>query len=134
MSVDRLHGVHPALVDWAFRVVSIMDVRVIYGVRTQEEQRQLLKAKATRTMNSYHLIQSTGYGHAIDLAPYPIDWKDLNRFYVMGGIGLAIAHDMDLPVTWGRDWDGDMDFADQEFNDFLHWQLPRDYPYNLREA
>ena len=124
-SIDRLNGVHPLLVDWAFRVVAVMDCKVIYGVRSLTEQRHLVSIGASKTMNSYHLEQPTGYGHAIDLAPYPIDWDDLNRFWLLGGVGLAIAHEMGIPVTWGRDWDGDWDFDDQNFQDYLHWQIPR---------
>ena len=30
-------------------------------------------------MNSKHLIQSDGYGHAVDLYPYPIDMNRVNK-------------------------------------------------------
>lgn len=130
--MKRLEGVHPLLVDWAFRVVRVMDCTVVYGVRTLTEQRHMVSIGASETMNSYHLIQDTGYGHALDLAPYPIDWQDLNRFWVLGGVGLAIAREMGIPVTWGRDWDRDFDFADQKFNDFMHWQLPRNQSLTVR--
>lgn len=133
-SMRRLEGVHPALVLWALRVVDIMDCSVIYGLRTRAEQRVLVDKGASKTMRSMHLVQSTGYGHAIDLAPYPIDWAGLNRFYILGGVGLAVAKDMGLPIIWGRDWDGDMEFDDQDFNDFLHWELPARYPANLRQT
>ena len=127
-SMSRLEGVHPLLVDWAFRLVTVMDCSVIYGVRTLSEQRVLVEKEASMTMDSYHLIQPDGYGHALDLAPYPIDWNDYKRFYVLIGMGLMLAHDMGIPITNGRDWDGDLDFDDQSFNDFLHWQIPRGLP------
>jgi peptidoglycan L-alanyl-D-glutamate endopeptidase CwlK len=133
--MERLEGVHPLLVDWAFRVVSIMDCKVIYGVRTLTEQRHMVSINASRTMNSRHLVNpDTGYGEAVDLAPYPIDWQDLNRFWLLGGVGLAVAHEMGIPITWGRDWDGDMDFGDQDFQDYLHWQLPRGQGFNVVEV
>ena len=125
--MERLEGVHPLLVDWALRVVTIMDCSVIYGVRTMTEQRHMVAIGASQTMNSMHLVQPDGYGHAVDLAPYPIDWKDLDRFHVLGGIGIAVAHEMDIPIRWGGDWDGDMDFSDQSFNDYLHWEINQPY-------
>ena len=124
-SMDRLEGVDPVLVDWALRVVSIMDCSVVYGVRTEAEQRHMVAIGASKTMKSYHLVQADGLGHALDLAPYPIDWNDLDRFFILGGVGLAIAHEMGVPITWGRDWDRDWIFTDQDFNDFPHWQTPR---------
>jgi len=126
-SMERLEGVHPRLVDWAFRVVTAFDCTVIYGVRTEEEQRHMVSIGASKTMKSYHLVQDTGWGHAIDLAPYPIDWNDLRSFWVLGGVGIAIASEMGIPITWGRDWDGDRDWDDQSFDDYVHFQVPRDY-------
>ena len=125
--MSRLEGVHPLAVDWALRVVRIMDCSVVYGVRSMTEQRHMVSIGASQTMDSKHLIQSDGYGHAIDLAPYPIDFKDLDRFWMLGGVGIAVAHDMGIPMTWGRDWDSDFDFYDQEFMDFLHWQIMQNY-------
>ena len=118
-SKQRLQGVHPALVEWAWQVVDIMDCSVVYGVRTIAEQSHMVTIGASQTMRSYHLVQADGYGHAIDLAPYPIDWKDLYRFYELGGVGLAVAHQFDLPLTWGGHW--------KNFIDLPHWQLPRNY-------
>lgn len=121
-SESRLIGVYPRLVTWAHRVVEIMDCTVIYGVRTLEQQKELFLSGASRTLDSYHLVQEDGFGHAIDLAPYPINWKNYDQWWLLIGVGLAVAHDMNLPIVNGRDWDGDMDFDDQKFNDFAHWQ------------
>lgn len=123
--MKRMEGVHPLLVDWAFRVVSIMDCKVISGVRSLTEQRHMVSIGASKTMNSYHLVQDTGYGHALDLAPYPIDWNDLNRFFALYGVGLAVAHEMGIPVVWGGDWNSNGVFKDQTFNDLPHWQIAR---------
>jgi len=116
------------MVVWAYQVVEYMDCSVTYGVRTISEQAHMVSIKASQTMNSYHLIQADGYGHALDLAPYPIDWNDLYRFVALYGVGMAIAKDMGLPITWGGDWDRDgILLIDQGFDDLGHYQLPRDY-------
>lgn len=67
--------------------------------------------------------------YALDVAPYPIDWNDKARFYMMGGLirGLSerlyaekkISH----VVRWGGDWDGDGKFTDQTFHDLPHIEL-----------
>jgi peptidoglycan L-alanyl-D-glutamate endopeptidase CwlK len=127
-SMANLEDVHPLLVDWAFELVTIMDVSVISGVRDLMTQRQYVALGVSKTMNSMHLIQSDGYGHALDFAPYPVDFSDLRRFNIMGGIGIALAHKLDLPITWGGRWNPDDDqFKVPSFNDMGHFQINTAY-------
>lgn len=66
---------------------------------------------------------------AVDVAPYPIDWEDLDRFryfagYVMGV--AAILHSEGLithRLRWGGDWDRDTQVKDNSFNDMPHFEL-----------
>lgn len=60
---------------------------------------------------------------AVDAAPYPLDWKDLKRFYHFAGFVQAIALRRGLTIRWGGDWNGDHDFKDQNFNDLVHFEL-----------
>ena len=126
-SMSRLEGVHPLLVDWAFSVVRIIDCSVVSGVRSLTTQAEYVAAGASQTMQSYHLIQGDGYGHALDLAPYPIDWDKLRSFDLLAGIGLAVAHQMGLPITWGGDWNKNMDVYDNNFDDIGHFQIETIY-------
>jgi peptidoglycan L-alanyl-D-glutamate endopeptidase CwlK len=126
-SLSRLEGVHPLLVDWAFELVTIMDCKIVSGVRDLTDQRRLVEVGASRTMDSMHLIQEDGYGHALDIAPHPVDWDDLKRFYILAGCGIALARKMNIPVRWGGDWDMDMEFDDQKFFDFGHWEIRKSY-------
>ena len=127
-SMRNLEGVHPLLVDWAFELVTVMDVKVVDGVRDLTRQREYVALGVSMTMNSKHLIQGDGYGHALDLAPYPVDWSDHRRFYIMAGIGFGIAHKMNLPITWGGRWNPDDDqFHLPHFNDMGHFQINSDY-------
>lgn len=125
----RLEGVHPLLQDIALRVVlRHHDCSVIYGVRTEEEQTILVQKGLSKTMDSMHLIQEDGYGHALDLAPYPIDWDNTKRFYYFAGMVMAVAEEIlteDWYLCWGGDWDGDDDLDDQSFMDLVHWELRR---------
>lgn len=125
-SLDRLEGLHPLLIDWAFKVLSHWDCTVIYGKRTIAEQAVLYEKGLTKTMNSWHLVQPDGMAYAIDLAPYPIDWDDTLRFYHFAGIGLALAKEMLPPeyyIRWGGNWDRDYDLDDQKFMDLVHFEL-----------
>jgi peptidoglycan L-alanyl-D-glutamate endopeptidase CwlK len=134
-SMGNLEGVHPLLVDWALELVTIIDNSVIDGVRDMTQQRLYVSMGVSQTMNSLHLIQPDGYSHAVDLAPYPIDWSDHRRFYIMGGIGLGLASKMDLPIVWGGRFNPDDDrFKMPSLNDIGHFQIMTDYNPNPRDS
>lgn len=130
-SMENMEGVHPLLVDWALELVTIMDCKVISGVRDMTTQREYVALGVSLTMNSKHLIQQPdGYGHALDLAPYPVDFDDLRRFYILAGVGLGLANKMDVPIRWGGRWNIDDDqFRMPKFNDAGHFEI-----YHMRAA
>lgn len=124
-SLNNLSGVHPDMVRVVKRAMSmqIMDFTVIEGVRSIERQRRLVNQGASKTMNSKHLVQNTGYGHAVDITPYPIDWQDSGRFYVLNGIMRAAAVIEGVDIRTGSDWDMDGIIQDQTFHDLPHYEL-----------
>ena len=120
-SLDNLHGVDSRLQDLAFRVLSIIDCKIISGRRTESEQIALVAEGKSRTMKSRHLV-----GKALDMVPYPLDWGDTCRFYYFAGIVKGVAHEMGIPIRWGGDWDSDNDLRDQKFNDLVHFEIPKE--------
>lgn len=132
-SKDNLRGVHPDLIRIVYAALEtgVMDFSVVEGVRTPQRQEELYASGKSKTMNSKHLIQETGYGHAVDLYPYPIDMNRVNkgdaaeisRFGMLAGIMLSCAKDLGVSVTWGGDWDRDGQTLDHSFFDSPHFQL-----------
>ena len=132
-SEKRLTGVKPELVRTARDVLAlgIMDFSVIYGVRTHEEQEQLYRAGRSMTMNSKHLKQPDGFSHALDLVPYPLDWKKVNagdwveisRFGVLNGLMQVCAKKNGIIVAWGNDWDRDGQTMDHNLHDAPHFEF-----------
>ena len=90
-SRERLKGVNAKLVNVLNELIKIMDVTIIEGVRSKERQEELLKKGATKVKYSKHME-----GKAVDLAPYPIDWEDRERFHYMGGCLLYTSIPMGL--------------------------------------
>lgn len=121
----KLQGVHPDLIRVIDRAMSfqIMDFSILEGLRSIERQKRLVSQGASKTLNSKHLLQETGYGHAIDIAPYPIDWQDHSRFYILNGIMRAAAEIEGVSVRTGADWDMDGQVKDQTFHDLPHYEL-----------
>ena len=117
-SQERLRGVNSQLVNILFELVKIMDITVIEGVRTQERQDKLVAEGKSKTKFSKHIT-----GQAVDLAPYPIDWEDRDRFHYMGGMARGIAQQMGYKIRWGGDWDSDGETKDNNFDDLVHIEL-----------
>lgn len=126
VSTDRRKGVHPDLLKLADAVLQAAPwpLRITEGMRTLERQRQLLAAKATKTLNSRHLT-----GHAIDVVPYidldrdgKIETEELYNkrlFDVLIPIAKAEAERLGIKMTFGYDWGWDSP----------HWQLDwKTYP------
>jgi len=60
---------------------------------------------------------------AVDVMPYPIDWRDLYRIYYFVGYARGVANQMGIPIRCGADWDGDFNLKDQNFHDLPHFEL-----------
>lgn len=103
-SKKNLIRVHPDLVSIVYEVLKIIDISVISGLRTLGEQAELLREGKSKTINSKHLIQGDGYSHAVDIAPYPIDWDNIERFEVMCNIVQYVADLKGIDVRLGRDF------------------------------
>lgn len=119
-SVERLNTINPDLRRVVMKAFETMpfDVTVIEGIRTKERQAELFAKGASKTMNSKHLT-----GRAVDLAPYPIDWNDKQRFVVMAEHVLAAAKELGVKVRWGGDWNQNGDWKDERFFDGPHFEL-----------
>ena len=121
-SWERLRTCDPALQSVIVHAMGyqVMDFTVLEGHRSLERQRELYDTNRSKTMNSRHL---TDPSQAVDIAPYPIDWSDIYRFYALGGIVMAAAKERGVPIRWGGDWDSDWFLAEHGFKDPGHFEL-----------
>ena len=117
-SKERLKGVDAKLVNVANELIKLMDVTVIEGLRSQERQNELVAQGKSKTKFGKHVA-----GKALDLAPYPIDWNDRERFHYMGGLVRGIGHSLGVSVRWGGDWDSDGEIKDNSFDDLVHIEI-----------
>lgn len=112
-SLDALKGVHPNMVRVVKRAIQItqQDFLVTEGVRTPERQRQLYAQgrtapgpKVTWTLQSNHFLQKSGYGHAVDLCPYPVDWNSIPKFKAIESAMKQAALAEGVRIVAGADW------------------------------
>lgn len=104
-SQEKLKGVHPKLVQVVQLAIqkSSKDFSVNEGLRSLERQHQLLAKGATTTLNSKHIKQQDGYGHAVDLIPYPLSW-DLKDYYPIAQAMREAAKELNVQIRWGGCW------------------------------
>lgn len=125
-SRSRLVGVHPILVQIVERAIELTthDFTVLEGRRTKERQKELVAQGVSWTMNSRHLT-----GHAVDLAPVPIDWTNLPAFDAVAKAMFAAADEIGVTLRWGADWDRDGTPRERGESDSPHFELSRNqYP------
>ena len=122
-SKDLLSKAHPDLQIIYNELIKIMDVTILETLRTKETQEEYVRTGKSKTMKSKHLEQDDGFSHAVDAAPWPIDWNDRERFVYMQGMIRGIAHAKGIKVRSGIDWDSDGQIKDHTFFDGPHTEL-----------
>ena len=120
ISATRLSDCDPLLIALFNYVIMFWDCSIIEGHRSSTRQLDLYEQGLTRVKVSKH---NSLPSQAVDVAPYPINWNDIDRFYMFGGFVLGVAAVMGIKIRWGGDWDGDTELGDQEFNDLVHFEL-----------
>lgn len=121
-SKERLLQCDQRLQLLCFELIQVMDVTILCGHRDKDEQNKLFKegkSKLEWPYSKHNRYPSI----AVDVAPYPIDWDDKKRFFMMAGLMFGLAKTHGIKIRWGGDWDGDMNFEDQSFNDLPHFEL-----------
>lgn len=113
-SLNRLEGVHPKLVEVVKLAITLttQDFTVFEGLRTLERQKKLKADGFSQTLNSKHLKQPDGFGHAVDLVPWidghpKWDWDGCYKiaFAVdQAATQLGVANN----IRWGGAWDRDL--------------------------
>lgn len=122
-SQTKLNGVRGDLKAVCLKAFETMpfDITITEGYRSKERQDELFKQGATKVHTSRH--QS---GNAIDMAPYPVDWKDTARFVTMADHMFAAAKELGITIRWGGNWsrNGTADKPPSSFVDMPHFELP----------
>jgi hypothetical protein len=116
-SFERLNTCDHRLINICNEAIEItpIDFTVLHGFRDEISQNiayQEGKSKA-QWPNSKH---NNSPSKAIDLAPWPIDWKNKYRFHMLAGVILSIANELSVDLIWGGFWG--WDFGHFEIKEF----------------
>ena len=146
-SREKLETAHPDFTTLMNIVIQYFDNSIIYGGRTPalqfklfQQGRELQKGvwvkvgDTVTNCDGYDILSPHNVlplSDAIDVVPWPVDWKNLNRMrYFIGFVkGTAqILYDIgaiENQIVSGMDWDNDTILTDQRFFDAPHLQIKR---------
>ena len=103
--------------------LSPFDLAVTCGHRGEAEQNRLADEGKSRVRYP-HGRHNASPSLAVDIHPYPIDYKDTARYCYLAGMMRAAADDHGIDLRWGGNWDRDaVLLTDQRFDDLCHFEL-----------
>jgi peptidoglycan L-alanyl-D-glutamate endopeptidase CwlK len=132
-SRNQLDTCRSELVEILEFVIKEYDISVLEGRRSWTRQGELLRQGKTKVGpgESKHNPPKKADGtentnwlsDAVDVAPYPIDWKDARRFIYMAGLIIGTGRALGYDIRWGGNWDEDQIIIDdQSFDDLPHFE------------
>ena len=136
-ALDKLSTCHEDLQKVMLEAIKYFDFTITYGVRTVAQQQALYAqgrtapGKIVTWVDGVNKKSNHNYipSRAVDVAPWPIDWKDRESFIYLAGHIMAIAEIMYADgrikhkIRWGNDWNGNDRTKDEKNADAPHFEI-----------
>jgi len=108
-------------------VIKHVDCSITEGHRSKERQNKLHDEKRTK-LRYPHGRHNSNPSKAVDVTPYPVDYKDRERQTLFAGFVIGIGRSMGYNIRWGGNWDmyeenGRWEVEDNRFDDFPHFEI-----------
>ena len=121
-SRKRLDTCHPDIITLCELVIDNYDFTVLEGFRSNTRQDDLFRQGKSK-LQAGESKHNNDPSLAVDIAPYPIDWDDVGRFYLLAGFMFQASTQVGVTLRWGGDWDRDWIHTDQTWFDLPHFEL-----------
>lgn len=121
-SLQKLNSCDIRLQEICKEVIKLFNFTVIEGHRGEEKQKQYFsegKSKLKYPASKHNKHPAL----AVDIAPYPIDWKDTKSFYYLAGLMIATSNAKNIKLRWGGNWRGSDNLKDNKFLDLVHFEI-----------
>ncbi len=102
-SRKKFQTLHPNLQVICTNVIVYYNFSIIWGFRNKTEQNEdFSEGNSTRKWpDSNHNVLPS---NAVDIAPYPINWKNKKEFFFLAGLFMAEARKLEIGLKWGGRW------------------------------
>lgn len=127
-SFSKLSTCHADLQVLFYEVIKRFDCQILEGYRNEADQEKDFN-HGTTTLHYPYGKHNRQPSNAVDVAPFPLDWKNIKRFYWFAGYVMGLAQKlkdegkMTHSIRYGGDWDGDKDIDDEKLRDLVHFEL-----------
>lgn len=122
-SLVRLHQCDKRLIKVLERaIVAGPDFAILCGYRNETDQDRVFldgKSKVQWPDSKHNSFPSM----AVDIAPYPIDWSDKERFMELVAYVRGVSAGMGVKLRSGADWDRDWNHKEHSFLDWPHLEI-----------
>ena len=113
-SKDRLASCHPDLRTVFDFIIKYYDITILCGHRGEDEQ------NAAHAAGNSHLTfpdskHNKTPSMAVDVAPYPIDWTDIDEFEKLHELVEVVAYAHGIKLRWGGHW--------PNLRDYVHYEV-----------
>ena len=123
-SKKNLSSCHSDLQKVFNEVIKKVDCSVLCGHRGEEDQNKAFDEGRSKVKYP-HGRHNADPSYAVDVTPYPVDWKDRERQTLFAGYVIGVAQGMGIDLRWGGDWDQDFQVKDNKFDDFPHFEIKK---------
>lgn len=113
-SAERLATCVPELQLVMNEAILEYDFTVLCGHRGKEDQDKAVEEGKSQTpwpTSKHNSMPSM----AADIAPWPVDWNDIQRFKDLAQVVLDVAARNGIDIVWGGHW--------KSFKDYPHYQI-----------
>ncbi len=119
-SAKRLAKAHPLIQ----KVMNAAREKIAFTIMDSQRGRSAQEYAFKRGNSKAHFGQSAhnwSPAIAVDIAPIPLDWDDVQSFIALAHVIMPIAKQMSVSLRWGGDWN--MDGSTKDGWDFPHYEL-----------
>lgn len=95
---------------------SPFDLALTEGYRGEKDQNDAFDRGASE-LRFPHGRHNTKPARAVHIEPYPIDYDDLSRYHLLGGLMIAAGGLFNVRLRW---------LGPTSLRDFAHWELPKE--------
>lgn len=122
VSQARLATLDSSLRYILIEAIKYVDFSILVGYRGKKAQDEAVAQGLSKTPwpTSKH---NTYPSRAVDVAPFPLDFADINAFCILVGYIKRVGDEKGVKLRLGADWDGNGATRDENFKDYGHIEL-----------
>lgn len=122
ISAKRLSTCHPDLQAIMNTAIKKVDFSILCGHRSEADQNKAFSTGKSK-LKFPHSKHNKTPSLAVDIAPWPVDWKDRQAFIDLSKVIFETAKELGIKLRWGGDFNMDGNKTTKDNWDLPHYEL-----------